>query len=63
MKVLGILLLVAAFGQEILGKSYKNHLAVVFTIENEEQLKEAQSLEGQPGVRQQQSHKILSLVT
>lgn len=32
-------------------KSYKGHKLITFRIENENQLKEVQSLQGEPGVR------------
>lgn len=32
-------------------KSYKGHKVITFRIENDNQLKEIQSLQGEPGVR------------
>lgn len=38
-------------------KSYKGHKVVSFFIENEDQLKEIQTLEGQAGVKKQVKRK------
>ena len=45
-----ILLIVAVLLAVTAAKSYKDHKVVLFKIENEEQLKEMQILEQEPGV-------------
>lgn len=51
-KLFGLLVVALTLSHETFAKSYKNHIVVTFTIENEEQLKEVQSLEMNSGVRQ-----------
>lgn len=51
MKVLSVCLLLTVAFALASAKSYRNHKVVTFTIENEEQLKEMQAIEGDSGVR------------
>lgn len=46
-----VLVVIFAFAHGVLAKSYKNHRVVSFRIENENQLKEIQALEREPGVK------------
>lgn len=46
----GLILFITLFASTY-AKSYENHIVVKFTIQNEEQLREIKTLEGQQGVR------------
>lgn len=49
-KLLACLIIALNLCHAIFAKSYKDHKVVSFTIDNEEQLKEIQSLEANSGV-------------